>query len=142
MALLDTPFPVSDSGFKQFDNPEPIATAADTLKKRGFERPGIILQSGPEFAERYFDSEPESITRSILEALPGSRALKIKSVSLQKWRFAKRREHEVSGSFGTDLDRMLWHAGDGYVSPKIEGAYLSGLKAARAIVSALGEKAA
>ena len=133
MSLLEEPFPVSDSGFLQYDNPEPIATVADTLKKRGLESPGIIIQSGPEFAERHFDSDPETIVEILLDAYPRSKDLKIVSTSLQKWRFAKRREHGVSDSYSRDPSRMLWHAGDGYVSPKIEGAYLSGLRAAENI---------
>ena len=133
MALLEEPFPVSDSGFLQYECPEPIATVADTLKKRGSESPGIVIQSGPEFAERHFDSDPDTIVESLLDAYPSSKDLKIVSTSLQKWRFAKRREHGISDSYSRDPSRMLWHAGDGYVFPKIEGACLSGLRAAENI---------
>ncbi len=138
MALLQEPFAVSESGFLQFDDPEPIATVADTLKKRGSESPGIVIQSGPEFAERHFDSDPEKIAQALLDAYPRSKEFKVVSTSLQKWRFAKRRQHGISDSFSRDLRRKVWHAGDGYVSPKIEGAYLSGLRVAEEIVVELG----
>lgn len=137
MAMLDEPFAVSESGFFQYDNPEPIATVADTVKKRGSKSPGIVIQSGPEFAERHFDSDPERIIEALLDAYPPSRGLRIVSTSLQKWRFAKRRDHGISDSFSSDSHRMLWHAGDGYVSPKIEGAYLSGVRAAKNIATEL-----
>ncbi len=137
MALLEEPFPVSDSGFLQYDYPEPIATVADTLKKRGPESPGIIIQSGPEFAERHFDSDPVKISEGLLNAYPRSKELRIVSTSLQKWRFAKRREHCISDSYISDPSAMLWHAGDGYVTPKIEGAYLSGLRAAESVAAEL-----
>ncbi len=137
MALLEKPFAVSESGFFQYDNPEPIATVADTLKKRGSESPGIVIQSGPKFAEKRFDLDPDAIVESLLDAYSLSKDLKVVSTSLQKWRFAKRREHGISDSFCRDLNSMLWHAGDGYVSPMIEGAYLSGLRAADDIATEL-----
>jgi len=137
MALLKEPFPVSDSGFLQYDDPEPIATVADTLKKRGLESPGVIIQSGPDFAERHFDSNPDTIIECLLDAYPRSKELKIVSTSLQKWRYAKRREHGISDSYSSDPSIMLWHAGDGYVAPKVEGAYLSGLRVAESVAAEL-----
>lgn len=137
MALLEVPFSVSDSGFLQYDYPEPIATVADTLKKRGLESPGVIIQSGPEFAERHFDSNPDTIIECLLDAYPRSKELKIVSTSLQKWRYAKRREHGMSDSYSSDPSIMLWHAGDGYVAPKVEGAYLSGLRVAESVAAEL-----
>ncbi len=137
MALLKEPFPVSDSGFLLYDYPESIATVADTLKKRGLESPGVIIQSGPEFAERHFDSNPDTIIECLLDAYPRSKELKIVSTSLQKWRYAKRREHGISDSYSSDPSIMLWHAGDGYVAPKVEGAYLSGLRVAESVAAEL-----
>ena len=46
MALLKEPFPVSDSGFLQYDYPEPIATVADTLKKRDWK--ALALSFSPD----------------------------------------------------------------------------------------------
>jgi len=140
MALLDEPFAVSETGFWQPEDLEPIATVADTLKKRGLASPGIVIQSSPEFAESNFDSDPEKIVQALLDAYPRSQEFKVVSTSLQKWRFAERRDHGILESCSSDLGRRVWHAGDGYVSPKIEGAYLSGLRVAEEIATELGKE--
>jgi len=137
MILLENKVAISESGFMKSDDPEPIATIADTLKKRGASKPGLVALSGPLFAEKYFNDDPTVATESLLGAFPRRGELKIVATSLQKWRFAKRKQHTLRESFCADDNRMLWHAGDGYVSPNIEGAFLSGLKAAIAISTEL-----
>ena len=75
MALLEVPFSVSDSGFLQYDYPEPIATVADTLKKL-IGKPWRYHSVRPEFAERHFDSNPDTIIECLLDAYPRSKELK------------------------------------------------------------------
>lgn len=137
MILLERGVAITESGFLKFDNPEPIATVADTLKKRGASSPGIVMQSGPLFAEKHFNVDPAVATEALLSAFPRRGELQVVATSLQKWRFAKRKEHSLREAFIADEDSMLWHAGDGYLAPNIEGAYLSGLKAAIAISTEL-----
>jgi predicted NAD/FAD-dependent oxidoreductase len=69
-----------------------------------------------------------------LGALPFQDKLKVVDMSLQKWRFAKRKEHGLSAAFLKSENEPLWHAGDGYVAARVEGAYLSGIKVANSII--------
>lgn len=138
MLLLGSQLDLSDSGLIQVEPGEPIATLAETSIKGTTKRPGMVIQSGPEFAEKYFGESADTISAALLNALPFERELNVVDKSLQKWRYAKRKAHGLSGSFLKDDSTPLWHAGDGYVGPRIEGAYLSGIEAADSIIESFG----
>lgn len=134
MLLLDSELGLSKTGIIQNESWEPIATLTETSVKGITDRPGIVIQSSPEFAEENFGSSSDSIFKQLTDALPYSGPLKVVGMSLQKWRFAKRKDHDLKVSYMQDEPKFLWHAGDGYVSPKIEGAFLSGERVAESII--------
>jgi len=135
MLLLESELGLSETGIIQNEPGEPIATLTETSVKGITDRPGIVIQSSPEFAEENFGSSSDSIFKQLTDALPYSGPLKVEGMSLQKWRFAKRKDHGLKVSYMQDEAIFLWHAGDGYISPKIEGAYLSGERAAESIIA-------
>lgn len=137
MLLLQTELGLSETGTLQREPEEPIATVTETSIKGTTSRPGIVIQSGPKFAEENFSASPESIFSQLTTALPDAGELKVESMSVQKWRFAKRRSHNHDISYVKDSALGFWHAGDGYVSPRIEGAFLSGRSAAESIIKSL-----
>ncbi|MBT5814296.1 MAG: NAD(P)-binding protein [Opitutales bacterium] len=134
MLLLESELNLSDSGLIKGEPGEPIATITETSIKGTTGRPGIVIQSGSEFAEKYFGEPADSISTALLGALPFQDKLKVVDMSLQKWRFAKRKEHGLSAAFLKSENEPLWHAGDGYVAARVEGAYLSGIKVANSII--------
>lgn len=134
MLLLDSELGLSESGIIQSEPGEPITTITETSIKGTTGRPGIVIQSGPEFAEENFSASSESIYQQLTDALPYSGRLDVKGMSLQKWRFAKRKDHDLDCSFLEDEAVSLWHAGDGYIAPRIEGAFLSGDRVADSII--------
>ncbi len=140
MLLLDSELGLSESGIIQNEPGEPIATLTETSIKGTTDRPGIVIQSGPKFAEDNFGSSSDSIFKQLTVALPYSGRLKVEGMSLQKWRFAKRKDHDLGDSFLMDESKFLWHAGDGYIAPRIEGAYLSGERVAESIVASFKVK--
>ncbi len=137
MLLLGSELKLSESGIVQFEAAEPIATITETSVKGTTERPGIVIQSGPEFAEENFSASPDTILKKLTETLPFGSLLNVEGMSVQKWRFAKRKEHDLECSFTGDELNLLWHAGDGYIAPRIEGAFLSGERAAESIINSL-----
>lgn len=140
MLLLKAELGLSASGMLKVESGEPIATVTETKLKGITERPGIVIQSGPEFADANFDASSESIFKRLTDALPFAGRLKVEGISLQKWRFAKRKDHDLRASFLRDESISLWHAGDGYVAPRIEGAFLSGDRVADSILESFGTK--
>ncbi len=134
MLLLESELGLSKTGIIQNESGKPIATLTETSVKGITDRPGIVIQSSPEFAEENFGSSSDSIFKQLTDALPYSGPLKLEEMSLQKWRFAKRIDHDLEVSFMQDEANLLWHAGDGYISPKIEGAFLSGERVAESII--------
>ncbi len=135
MLLLESELGLSETGIIQNEPGEPIATLTETSVKGITDRPGIVIQSSPEFAEEKFGSSSDSIVKQLTDALPYSGPLKVEGMSLQKWRFAKRKDHDLKVTFLQDESKRLWHAGDGYIAPKIEGAFLSGERVAESILA-------
>ena len=137
MLLLGSELGLSESGIIQSEAAEPIATITETSVKGITDLPGIVIQSGPEFAEENFSATPDTIFKRLADALPFAGHLDVEGMSVQKWRFAKRKEHALECSFNGDESNFLWHAGDGYNAPRIEGAFLSGERVAESIISSL-----
>jgi predicted NAD/FAD-dependent oxidoreductase len=140
MLLLGSELGLSDSGIIQFEAAEPISTITETSVKGLTDLPGIVIQSGPEFAEENFAATSDTIFKRLSDALPISGDLDVEGMSVQKWRFAKRKEHALKCYFNEDESNFLWHAGDGYNAPRIEGAFLSGERVAESIISSLSIK--
>ncbi len=136
MLLLKNELGLSSSGILQLDTGEPIVTLVETSVKGTTNRPGLVIQSGPKFAAKNYGASPEELFRRLTEALPSMLRLDVEEMSVQKWKFAKRRPHDLTCSYAEDGRLPLWHAGDGYVAPRIEGAYESGLAVAASILNA------
>ena len=137
MLLLGSELGLSESGIIQSEEAEPIATITETSVKGITDLPGIVIQSGPEFAEENFGASPDTVFKRLTDALPISGNLDVEGMSVQKWRFAKRKDHALECFFNEDESNFIWHSGDGYNAPRIEGAFLSGERVAESIISSL-----
>ena len=137
MLLLKSEPRLSPDGILQFEPEEPIATLTETSVKGTTERPGLVIQSGAKFADEHYESFKEEIFSELVGALPIEGKLEVDGMSLQKWRFAKRRPHDLEQSFSSDAALGLWHAGDGYLAPRVEGAIQSGWRVADSIIEFL-----
>ena len=137
MLLLGSELGLSECGIIQSEIEEPISTITETSVKGITDLPGIVIQSGPEFAEKNFTASTNTVFKRLTDALPISVNLEVKGMSVQKWRFAKRKNHALECFFNQDESNFLWHSGDGYNAPRIEGAFLSGERVAESIISSL-----
>jgi hypothetical protein len=134
IAVLDGPSGVPEPGWVELAG-DPLAVIADNRQK-GISpgKTAITVQAGPEFSRAHLYRDKGEVGRLLLaEAAPWLRA-GITEVSLQRWLYSRpvgRREHRCLALSG-DLPLVL--AGDAFGGPRVEGAWLSGLAAARELI--------
>jgi hypothetical protein len=100
------------------------------ISVRGY---AVTLQAGPEFSQHYWDKENEEIAQELLKVADSWLDSKVLDYQIHRWRYS-----QVSVSYGEPCLKItepgpLVFAGDGFLAPKIEGAVLSGLAAARSL---------
>lgn len=95
-----------------------------------------VLHASSQWAEERLDEDPVAVADTLsreLERLTGVSLPRVKHRDAHLWRFAlPDSEHEPGVLF--DRERGLVLAGDAYSGGRIEGAYLSGVAAARCLV--------
>ena len=94
-------------------------------------------QSTPQFADTYFDSADDDVTRRLLEATSQATQTPLNCLTpirLKRWRYAL-----VSQPYHLPYyahpQLPLWLAGDGFVGPRLEGAWQSGQAVAKAMLA-------
>ena len=133
MALVDPPFPFSESGALKLSG-EPVTWMADNqIKGISSSGPAVTIHAGPEFSRKYWEMDDKTITQNLMYIASDWVKTKFKTVQLKKWRYSQPRVvHEKRTVFYDDpLPVAL--AGDAFGGPRIEGAVLSGLAAAETI---------
>jgi predicted NAD/FAD-dependent oxidoreductase len=114
---------------------EPIAWLADNFQKGISPRAGALtIHSTGEFARENFEADENFIAEKLLAVAQGffDAPLEIENAKVQRWHFSKPQNALEEGAvFVSDLN--LCFAGDGLNGAKIEGAFCSGLAAAREI---------
>ena len=95
--------------------------------------PAITFHANPAWSLEHFDLENDDIHRRLLDnALPWIGEAEIVSSELKKWRFATPRSTWPEPCWVHESGTLAL-AGDAFDGPKVEGAVLSGLAAARHI---------
>ena len=94
----------------------------------------VTLQAGPEFSQNYWDQDNAEIAQKLLKAADSWLGSKVLDYQIHRWRYS-----QVAISYGEPCLVLaepgpLILAGDGFLAPKIEGAVLSGLAAARSLL--------
>ncbi len=95
-----------------------------------------VLHASAEWTEEHLDEPPEIIADTLpreLERLTGMPLPRVLNRDAHHWRFAQP-DSEREAGVPVDRDRGLVLAGDAYSGGRIEGAYLSGVAAARSLV--------
>ncbi len=114
----------------------PLAWLADNQVKGMASSPCLTLQSSAEFAEHYLDAPDEWTEQRLLAALKDEFGIEPVESHFHRWRYALC-DQPLEGGFAHDPKSALWVAGDGFQTPFIEGAALSGLAASTDIAGAL-----
>ena len=135
MALLNEPSRIPEPGGLRLPG-EPIRWIADNARK-GISPGGyaVTIQAGPEFSRKYFEADDFAVSQALLEAaaewLPGRNH----PCQVHRWRYSRPLVVHPKAYLMLDEPAPLVFAGDGFHGSKVEGAALSGLSAAEALLT-------
>ena len=136
MVLPKDPLSMPEHGGWQI-NEEPLQFVADNQLK-GLSNPGqaLTIHLGPQASTEHWESEPEKLIELVRgELRERGKELDIKDIQIHRWRYSQpARLHDESFLVAEDVPNLVF-AGDAFAGPKIEGAALSGLSAAQAMIA-------
>ena len=134
LAILDGPSSVPPPG-GLWPSGSVISWMADNEQKGISRRPAVTVHGSPEFSSVHFESADDEVAHLLLaEARPwlGSDVI---AHQLQRWRYSLPVHlHDRRYLFTTDPGPVVF-AGDAFAGPRVEGAALSGLAAAGALLA-------
>ena len=133
LAVLDRPSAVAPPGGVQSD---PAFTfVADHQAKGISSLPAITVHANPTWSEEHWDDDPVTAHDLLVElARPHLGDAVIIESQLKRWRFATPRSIWPDAHWSPPDLPSLAVAGDAFAGPRVEGAALSGLSAADAVV--------
>lgn len=134
LAVLDSEsHNVAAPGGMQFPD-EVFSFIGDNRAKHISAAPALTFHANPEWSLAHFDDDLDTIHALLLEAAqPWLGTAQIIASQPKKWRFATPKSAWPEPCW-TTCDGRLVLAGDAFAGPKMEGAALSGLAAARALL--------
>ncbi|MDR9451927.1 MAG: FAD-dependent oxidoreductase, partial [Acidimicrobiia bacterium] len=135
MLHLDGPSGLPDGHRSGID--ASIAWMADNAHKGTSPVPAITVHSTPGFATEHLDTDPESWTSGLVAAAQPHLPAHITAAIGHRWRFAQPTTILDRGCAVLDTRVPVVLAGEVFAGAKIEGAVLSGLAAASAVVERL-----
>ncbi len=129
MVRLDRPTGLPAPGYLSLPEPEPLMTIVDNQLKGISTEPSVTLQSGPAFAERFYDApDAERVPLLWAAAAPFLGDARPLESQVHRWGLATC-ENPLSDRFGTVPSIRLWVAGDAFGGSRIECAFQSGYHA-------------
>lgn len=136
MALLDGPSGVPEPGGVQIKG-EPLDWIADNKLKGISEASGITIHAGPRWSQEHYEDDEAEITAALLGLAGETVGSNVVSTQLARWRYSWVSESHPEPFLLAQNAPALIFCGDSFAQPKVEGASLSGLAAASAL---LGEE--
>ena len=121
-----------------FLNEGPLRWVARNSSKPGRDpdRETWVLHASPEWSEKHWEDTRESVAADLWQnflALLAAPAIKPAVAVAHRWRYALA-EAVYADRYLIDHERQLAACGDWCGGPRVEGAYLSGLEASRALM--------
>ena len=118
-------------------NEEPLQFVADNQLK-GLPNPGqaLTIRLGPRASTEHWESGPEKLSDLVIgELRKKGKDLVIEDIQVHRWRYSQpSRLHDESFLVAKGVPNLVF-AGDAFAGPKVEGAALSGLSAAQAMIA-------
>lgn len=134
LAVLDRPSAVPEPGGVQ--GHLPFQFVADNHAKGVSDVPAITAHADPQWSEDHWHDPAEDVLDELVALVaPFLGEAQIVERQLKRWRFARPRTVWPERCWVAE-GRSLVAAGDAFGGPKVEGAALSGIAAARALLSA------
>jgi predicted NAD/FAD-dependent oxidoreductase len=136
MAILDED-PCLPDGHLALDT-GPVAWIADNRHKGASHLPALTIHSSPSFAADRLDDDPGLWMDRLLEsARPHHRGSVVEAIS-HRWRYAAPQQARDDGAVALDTPVPVILAGEAFSGARVEGAFTSGLAAARLVEEVLG----
>ncbi len=134
LLALDRPPAIAAPGGVQLSEDATWSWIADNVAKGASVRPAVTLHTRADYASSHWECDRDVLIDELLAAatpwLGGARVL---DNALHRWRYAAARELHPDRCLALGDGRVLL-AGDAFASPRVEGAYLSGLAAAERVL--------
>lgn len=139
MAALDAPSAFGNVGALRLDG-EPLSWLGDNHAKGISDVAALTLHAGPETSRAWWDHDDQDIgQRLLIAARPWIGDVGARVVAVQRWRYSRPRGGAApdGATLATDEPAPLAFAGDGLAGGRVEGAAVSGLEAADALLEML-----
>ena len=136
MALLDGPSGLPAPGGVQIKD-EPLDWIGDNQQKGISETSAVTIHAGPRWSAEHFDDTDDEVVSSLLQATEeavGPFPSTVLRTSVARWRYSWVAASYPERCLVAATELPLVFAGDGFGSAKVEGAALSGLAAADALL--------
>lgn len=132
MAMVEQEPELPEPGAKQMENGEPVSWIADNHRK-GISpgARGLTIHAGPMFSMEHWESDADSVAARLLNGYQAS------AWKLHRWKYAKPVVLHEERCLSLEAPAPLVVAGDAFGEPRVEGAALSGLAAAEALLKRL-----
>ena len=130
LATTASPSSIPAPGFLRPDA-GPLAWIADNQAKGLASSPVLTLHSTAAFARTYFDHPAPQVEQLLLDAATPYLTGPILATHLHRWKYSQPITTHPDPCFFLEHPAPLALAGDAFAGPRVEGAYLSGLAAAR-----------
>ena len=130
LAQLDGPSQIPDPGLL-YVNGEPIWWVADNFQKGVSPREGsVTIHSSGGWARAHYDDDQSQIGQTLIEASKQWLGREVETFEVRRWRYSKP-ENPLDIGSARAAELAVTFAGDALMGAKIEGAFTSGLMAAR-----------
>ncbi len=140
LALFDAPTRIPAPGGLQFGN-GPIQWMADN-KQKGIspDAVAVTIHAAPDFSRRHWDTPDELVAQQLLVAGADWLPAPAREWRVHRWRYSRPVNTDMEHAASYDVfapDPPIAFAGDAFAGGRVEGAALSGFRAAERIIQAL-----
>lgn len=116
---------------------EPIAWMSDNLRKGISSIPTLTVHAGPMFSAEHWQTADSDIVDAMLEFLKAWIKVPVKLSQVHRWRYSFAKSVLDKPFVRIESPAPLMLIGDGFVAPRVEGAAISGIRAAHALLEQL-----
>jgi predicted NAD/FAD-dependent oxidoreductase len=134
LAVYDSPVELPEPGALRLTD-SPIDWMAEHVRKGVSARPAVTVHTTASFSEAHWTDSNDDTVAAVLGAAPFLHARAAVATQVHRWRYARPSVlHPAPCLHATNLPPLLF-AGDAFDGAKVEGAFLSGRRAAEQLLT-------